>query len=481
MDMEIDFSGVLAYMHTEISLISVIVIAFLYDLFAGKRGRKVFHPFVCILMLLFIAANIVPFPEGEGELFGGMYLYTPVYGIVKSILAIGTLIVFLQSDAWLSREDTSFKRGEFYVLTLSTLLGMYFMISAGHFLMFFIGMELATVPMACLVAIDKYRHNAAEAGAKFILTALFSSGLMLYGISFFYGTAGTLYFSDMASRIDGSALQIMSLVFFFAGLGFKISLVPFHLWTADTYQGAPTNVTSYLSVISKGAAAFTLMVVLVKVFGNMAGQWQLMLYIVIVLSITVANLFAIRQKDLKRFLAFSSISQAGYIMLAVISGTPYGMTSLIFYVLIYMVANLAAFGVISSVEQHSGGKVGMDDYNGLYRTNPKLAVTMTLALFSLAGIPPFAGFFSKFFIFASAFEEGFHVLVFIALINTVISLYYYLLVVKAMFITPNDSPIPAFRSDAGTRISLVLCLAGVLVIGLASAVFDGIGLFSFGL
>ena len=457
--MEIDFSGVLTYMHTEISLIAVIVIA----------------------MLLFIAANIFPFPQTDGEVFGGMYLYKPVYGIVKSILAIGTLIVFLQADTWLRREDTSFKRGEFYVLTLSTLLGMYFMISAGHFLMFFIGLELASVPMACLVAFDKYKNNSAEAGAKFILSALFASGLMLYGISFFYGTAGTLYFNDMVSRIDGSALQIMAMVFFFSGLGFKISLVPFHLWTADTYQGAPTTVTSYLSVISKGAAAFTLMIVLVKVFANMVAQWQLLLYIVIVLSITVANLFAIRQKDLKRFLAFSSISQAGYIMLAVISGTPYGMTSLIFYVLIYMVANLAAFGVISAVEQHSGGKVGMDDYNGLYRTNPKLAVTMTLALFSLAGIPPFAGFFSKFFIFASAFEEGFHVLVFIALINTVISLYYYLLVVKAMFITPNESPVPAFRSDTSTRISLVLCLAGVIALGLASTVFDGINLYTFGL
>lgn len=479
--MEIDFSGVLTYMHTEISLIAVIVIAFLYDLAAGAKGRSFFHSFMCILMLLFIAANIFPFPKTDGEVFGGMYLYKPVYGIVKSILAIGTLIVFLQADTWLRREDTSFKRGEFYVLTLSTLLGMYFMISAGHFLMFFIGLELASVPMACLVAFDKYKNNSAEAGAKFILSALFASGLMLYGISFFYGTAGTLYFNDMASRIDGSALQIMAMVFFFSGLGFKISLVPFHLWTADTYQGAPTTVTSYLSVISKGAAAFTLMIVLVKVFANMVAQWQLLLYIVIVLSITVANLFAIRQKDLKRFLAFSSISQAGYIMLAVISGTPYGMTSLIFYVLIYMVANLAAFGVISAVEQHSGGKVGMDDYNGLYRTNPKLAVTMTLALFSLAGIPPFAGFFSKFFIFASAFEEGFHVLVFIALINTVISLYYYLLVVKAMFITPNESPVPAFRSDTSTRISLVLCLAGVIALGLASTVFDGINLYTFGL
>ena len=236
---------------------------------------------------------------------------------------------------------------------------MYLMVGAGNFLLFFIGMELASVPMACLVAFDKYKHHSAEAGAKYILCALFASGLMLYGISFFYGTTGTLYFDDMAARITGSPLQIMAMVFFFAGLGFKISLVPFHLWTADTYQGAPTTVTSYLSVVSKGSAAFVLMTVLMKVFGPMIGQWQTLLYAVTVLSITVANLFAIRQKDLKRFLAFSSISQAGYIMLAVIGGSAFGMTSLVFYVLVYMAANLAVFGVVSTVEQHSGGKVGI--------------------------------------------------------------------------------------------------------------------------
>ena len=476
-----DFSGILIYMRPEIALMAAIVIAFLYDLIAGSKARKFFNLLVCTVMLACIAACVISFPREPGEIFGGMFSYEPVHNVLKCILAIGTLIVFLQADKWLGREDTEFKRGEFYVLTLSTLLGMYFMISAGHFLMFFIGMELASVPMACLVAFDKYRHNSAEAGAKFILSALFASGLMLYGISFLYGTCGTLYFSDMPAHLDGSALQVMALVFFFAGLGFKISLVPFHLWTADTYQGAPTAVTSYLSVISKGSAAFVLMAVLVKVFAPMVEQWQTILWVLIVLSITVANLFAVRQQNLKRFLAFSSISQAGYIMLAVISGTPFGMTSLIFYVLIYLAANLAAFGVISTVEQNSDGKVSMADYNGLYRTNPKLAVVMTLALFSLAGIPPFAGFFSKFFVFASAFEEGFHVLVFIALINTVISLYYYLLVVKAMFINPNDSPVAAFRSDCSTRISLMLCLAGVLLLGIISSVYDGINLFSFGL
>ena len=169
------------------------------------------------------------------------------------------------------------------------------------------------------------------------------------------------------------------------------------------------------------------------------------------------------------------------ILLAVIGGTPFGMTSLVFYVLVYMAANLAVFGVLSAVEQHSGGRVSLEDYNGFSRTNPRLALLMTLALFSLAGIPPFAGFFSKFFVFAAAFSGGFHLLVFIALVNTVVSLYYYLLIVKAMYIMPGDALIAAFRSDRYTRVSLALCMAGVLLLGIVSAVYDGINAFAFGL
>lgn len=269
----------------------------------------------------------------------------------------------------------------------------------------------------------------------------------------------------------------MAFVFFFAGMGFKISLVPFHLWTADVYEGAPTAVTSYLSVISKGSAAFVLMTILTKVFAPMTAQWQEVLFWVTIASITIANLFAIRQQNLKRFMAFSAISQAGYIMLGVIGGSAMGMTALVYYVLVYLAANLGVFAVISIVEQRSN-KVDINDYNGLYRTNPKLAFIMTLGLFSLAGIPPFAGFFSKFFIFMAAFNSGFHLLVFIALINTVVSLYYYLLIVKAMYINPNEEPIPAFRSDGYTKLSLALCTLGIIALGIASCIYQGIDKFA---
>ena len=465
-------------MRPELSLITVTVVLFLYDLIAGENGRKYFQPLACLLLLAHIGFNLIPTNE-TGETFGGMYLYTPMTSIIKSILSVGTLIVVMQSDTWLKREDTRFKRGEFYVLTLFTLLGMFFMISSGNFLMFVIGLELASIPMACMVAFDKYKHHSAEAAAKYILSAMFSSGLMMYGISFIYGTTGTLYFADVVAGLTGTPLQIMALVFFFSGLGFKLSLVPFHLWTADAYEGAPTNVTAYLSTISKGAAAFTLFVVLSKVFAPMIEVWQEILYWTIVASITIGNLFAIRQNNMRRFLAFSSISQAGYLMLGVIGGDAIGMTSMIYYILVYMAANLAVFGVVSIIEQRTdGGSINITDYNGLYKTNPKLSLVMTLALFSLAGIPPFAGFFSKFFIFMAAFSAGFKVLVFIALLNTVISLYYYLLVIKAMYITPNDNPITAFKSDCYTRISLALCLIGILAIGLFGGIFDSLTFFA---
>ncbi|MDR2233201.1 MAG: NADH-quinone oxidoreductase subunit N [Tannerella sp.] len=467
-------------MHSEISLILVIFIMFFFDLFASGKARNFFPHLMVALMGLQVLYLLIPV-NLDVEIFGGMYRSNFLINCVKIMLAFGTIIVLMQSNIWLKRDDTRHKQGEFYTLLLFTLLGMFFMVSSGNFLVFVIGLELATIPMACLIAFDKYKHISAEAGAKFILSAMFSSGVMMFGISYLYATTGTLYFNDMVGHLTGTPLQIMALVFFFAGLGFKLSLVPFHLWTPDVYQGAPTNVTAYLSVVSKGAAAFALMIIFIKVFAPMIEIWQEMLFWVIIASITIANLFAIRQKNLKRFFAFSSISQAGYIALGIISADANGMAAMLFYILVYLFANLAVFGVISVIEQKSGDNVGREDYNGLYKTNPRLSLIMTLALFSLGGIPPFAGFFSKFFIFMTAFEAGFELLVFIAIVNTVISLYYYLLVVKAMYITPNDAPIAPFKSDPYTRISLIVCLAGILLLGFLSSIYEGIRMVSNGL
>ena len=298
---------------------------------------------------------------------------------------------------------------------------------------------------------------------------------MLYGLSFIYAATGSLYFDDVLARLTVGPLTILGLAFFFSGLGFKISLVPFHFWTADTYQGAPTAVTGYLSVISKGAATFTLMAILMKVFSPVVEYYEYMLYIVIVLTITIGNLFAIRQNELKRFMAFSSISQAGYIMLAAIGSSNMGVSALMYYVLVYVVANMSVFTVINVVETRGAGTTKMSCYNGLYQTNPKLAFLMTLALFSLAGIPPFAGMFSKFFVFMAAAQQGSflaYLVVFIALVNTVVSLYYYLLIVKAMYIIPTDKPLPTFKSDFNTKLALAICTVGIVLFGVCSCIFD---------
>lgn len=466
-------------MRPEVSLLCIYLVIFLYDLISTGHYRRMFHPLVCISTLVLVVLTLSD--RSSFTLFGGMYESNSIIVFMKAILAFGSMLVILQANRWLTSSTTFYKQGEFYILLLSTLLGMYFMISARHFLLLFVGIELASLPLACLVAFDKYSHNSAEAGIKYILTSMFSSAMMLYGVSFLYGTTGTLYFADMGNLLAGTPMQVFALVMFFTGMGFKISLVPFHMWTADSYQGAPTSVTAYLSVISKGAAVFTLFIVLVKVFGQMMEQWQTIIYITSLASITVANLMALKQSVLKRFMAFSSISQAGYIMLAVIGGNAGGMTAMVFYVIVYIVANMAVFAIIEAIEWQTGDTVKRETCNGLYKSNPKLAFIMTLALFSLAGIPPFAGFFSKFFVFMSAFGSGFHILVFIALLNTVISLYYYLLIVKAMYMKESNNALPRIKSDPYTRASLTICVVGIILCGICSFIYSGIDKIAFGL
>ena len=461
----------------EALLVLALIIVFFADFCLTKSERKT-SVLGKLTAALLLCQTIMLTTVAPAEAFGGMYVASQAAQVMKLILTFGTFIVVVMAEPWLEREASKYA-GEFHLLVLSTLLGMYIMMSSGSFLLFFLGLETASVPMACLVAFDKWKKKSAEAAAKYILVATFSSGVMLYGISFIYAATGTLYFNDVANALGNrymfTPLQLMGLVFFFSGLAFKLSLVPFHFWTADTYEGAPTPITGYLSVCSKGAAAFAALVILAKAFGPMIDYWEYMLYVVIVLSITIANLFAIRQSELKRFMAFSSISQAGYIMLAVIGGSQMGMTSLMYYVLVYIVANMAVFTVISTVEQNNGGATQMSSYDGLYQTNPKLAFLMTLALFSLAGIPPFAGMFSKFFVFMAAAEQGSfwaYFVVFVALVNTVVSLYYYLLIVKAMYIKPCDSPLPTFKTDVNTRVALALCTAGIALFGICSCLYD---------
>ena len=467
-----------ALMRHELLLTVAALLILTAEIFAGSKSRKSVSLFSIVLFAVITIAGFLPSPAGT--LFGGMYEVNNTRLAMKNILNIGALLVLIQSVTWLNKAENQDKISEYFILIISTLAGMNFMISAGHFLMFYLGLELATIPIAALAAYDRYNNKSAEAGIKLILISSLSSGVLLYGLAMIYGTTGTLYFNEVAQLFESKNLQILGFIFFFAGMAFKISIVPFHLWTADVYEGAPVNITSYLSVISKGAAIFIFIIILFTVFPVIIATWQKTIYISAVLTMTIGNLFAIRQQNLKRFLAFSSISQAGYILLGLIGGNQLGMASVIYYILVYIFSNLAVFGVVAAIS-NARGKENIDEYNGLYQTNPGLSLIMLLGLFSLAGIPPFAGFFGKFFLFTAAAEKGFYLLVTIALLNTIISLYYYLLVVKAMFINKSDNPIEKFRSDFPTRLALGICIAGIVITGFASIIFEVIKNMSFGI
>ena len=463
-------------MRHEIVLTAALMIILIAEL--STENKK---SIVNLSLILMVAATVIGFiPSHEGTLFGGMYQTNHMKVLMKNILNVGTMILFFQVADWIKKPEYHNKISEFYMLILSTLIGMNFMISSGHFLLFYLGLELATIPIAALAAYDRSKNISAEAGIKLILSSALSSGIMLYGISMLYGTLGSLYYGDIATLNMDTPLQVMAFIFFFAGMGFKISLVPFHLWTADVYEGAPVNVASYLSVISKGAAVFILSILLYTVFYSIAPMWKHLLYAIAIVTMTVGNLFALRQKNLKRFLAFSSIAQAGFILLGMIDGSSLGMAAILYFVLIYIFTNLGAFGVVSAISAATG-KEHIDDYNGLYSTNPKLSLLMMLSLFSLAGIPPVAGFFGKFFLFTAAAHSGYYWLVFIAVINATISLYYYLLVVKAMFINKSDEPIAYFKSSLTTRVGLAMCLVGIFAVGLFSPIYEYIRLFSVGM
>ena len=464
-----NFSNFLLMRH-EILLLAIIMILLIGEIFIHKdKKSSIIH---LAIFLFGIHTAIGFFEIEESSLFGGMFRTNDMIHFFKNVLNVGVLILLLQSADWLKEKIFSENRGaEFFILMFSSLLGMYFMISAGDFLMFYLGLELSTLPVAALAAYETTKRISSEAGIKLILSAALASGVSLFGISMLYATSGSIYFDSIAEVITSSNLTILGMLLFFAGLGFKISLVPFHFWTADVYEGAPISVASYLSVISKGAAVFILMILLFTVLKPLMHVWENVIYVIAIATMFIGNLFALRQQNMKRFLAFSSIAQAGFILLGLITGTQLGTATIVYFVMIYIFSNLAAFGVVQAISLQTG-KENMDDYEGLYRTNPNLSLIMMLALFSLAGIPPVAGFFGKFFLFTAAASEGYYFLVFLAVVNVTISLYYYLLVIRAMFLRKSENAIPYFKNKLYMRLGLIITVIGILVIGLYSPLYN---------
>ena len=447
-------------------LIAVIIFILLFIKIGKGLKNSSLLTLVQVLLFINVVAGFVF--QSEGSLFSGMFYTNGIVAFQKSILSIAVFLISLLCTDWLKK---SANLPEFFMLMLSALLGMFFMISSGNLLMFYLSLELSTIPVAALANFDLEKRISSEAAMKMILSSAFSSGILLFGISLIYGATGTINFSELPQALNSAPLQILAFVFLVSAFGFKLSVVPFHLWTADVYEGSPIAVTSFLSVVSKGSMAFIFITALYKVFQPLSDVWYNMIMVLSLATMIIGNLFALRQQNIKRFLAFSSIAQVGFILLGMSNNDALGTTSVTYFVLIYVFSNLAAFGVASIISSHTG-KENINDYKGLYQTNPFLSWTLALALFSLAGIPPTAGFFGKLFLITAGATKGNYWFITMAALNLVVSLYYYLRVVRAIFMDKNEQPIEKIRGSGAVNFGLAICVAGILLVGVVSSTYN---------
>jgi NADH-quinone oxidoreductase subunit N len=337
--------------------------------------------------------------------------------------------------------------------------------------MLYLGLEMSTIPIAAMSNFNLKQQRSSEAGIKLILSSAFSTGIMLFGISLLYGAVGNLSFTSVIANLHPNTLTLFAFSFILAGFAFKMSIVPFHMWTADVYEGSPIGVTNFLSVISKGSVIFVFLTVLYTLFGGMKEAWLLGISILSILSMTVGNLFALRQQNAKRFLAFSSIAQVGFVLVGVAGASTTGSASVVYFVLIYLLSNIAAFGVIGAMADTTGSE-SLQSFKGLYKSNPFYALIMAVALFSLAGVPPIAGFFGKLFLLTAGMKSGLYVLMGFAGVNLVLSLYNYLRVVKYMFIDEAETPLAPLDRNRQLTTALYVCLIGLIVIGFVTPVYD---------
>lgn len=449
----------------ELALAAFIFLLLIIKLGKNRSNESYLNIINCLLLLNLIAGF---FWNRQGVLFNEMYRTNSLIILEKNILNLGLFIISLQAYSWLKEHKHT---PEFYMLLLSAMMGMFFMLSGGNLLMFYLGLELSTIPLAAAANFDLTKRRSSEAAMKLIFSSAFSSALLLFGISMIYGATGTLTFSELPQHIIGAPLLLFAFILVLAGFAFKISAVPFHLWTADVYEGAPVAVTSFLSVISKGAVLFVLVSVLFTVFKPIATAWYNMLFILSLLTMLIGNLFAIRQNNFKRFLAFSSIAQVGFILVGISGSSQAGAASVVYFVLIYVFSNLAAFGVVAVVHAATE-KEDISDYKAFYKTNPVLSWVLTIALFSLAGVPPTAGFFGKYFLLFAGAAKGNYLLISLAALNLVISFYYYLRIVKVIFMDSNQQPLKRVSVPLMPRLSLIACMLGVIGVGFVGWIYS---------
>jgi NADH-quinone oxidoreductase subunit N len=452
----------------EIYLTAAVCVLLLADVFYGEKRRN-FTSTLTLLLLAGGAAVTVFFANVDQRivLFGDSYVADPLAVMLKLFGFLTIALALLYSRQYLERRGMN--RGEYYVLSLTSLLGIFVMVSANSLLTVYIGVELMSLSLYALVAFDRENGTAAESAMKYFVLGAIASGVLLYGMSLIYGLNGTLSLDDLASKAAGepSLGVILGLVFIVVGVAFKFGAVPFHMWVPDVYHGAPTGVTLFLSTVPKIASFAFAFRLLAHGMGSVGASWQDMLAPLAVLSMVFGNVVAIAQTNLKRLLAYSAIGNVGFILLGFVAGTDAGYEAALYYTVAYVLMTLGSFGVITLASRQGFEAENLDDYRGLHKRDPLLALVMMMLMFSTAGIPPFIGFWAKFNIFQALWISGHVWLIIIGAAASVIGVFYYLRVVKLMYFdAPGDLPSgPA--ADRTVRAVLALNGFAVLALGIA--------------
>jgi NADH-quinone oxidoreductase subunit N len=455
----------------EIFLFLWAILILILDFF-WKRGKQNLGYLALIGVAITMFLSLI---SKNGVLFGGMFLADSFSSFFNFIfLFCGFLTIFSSID---SVRKLSSSQGEYFALFLLSLVGMMFLASAGELITLYVALELTTISLYVLAAYLKNDSKSSEAGLKYLILGGISSGILLYGISLIFGLTGTTFLREikmtLITRFLGSGeigpALILSIVFFIAGFGFKLALVPFHMWAPDVYEGAPTPVTAFLSVASKAAGLAAFVRVFFQSFLVFQIDWGLLVAVLASLSMIIGNIIALLQTNIKRMLAYSSIAQIGYILLGVVAATSRGIASVSFYIFVYLFANMGAF-ITAITFSHTTGSDEIKDYAGLSRRSPALAAMMAVFMLSLVGIPPLAGFTGKYYLFSAAIEQGYIWLVVVAILTSVISLYYYVGVVRQMYFQTStvDKPIPM---PIALKVSLIISVIGVLLFGVYPNIF----------
>jgi NADH-quinone oxidoreductase subunit N len=447
----------------EISLVVFAAILIAIDLqIKKKRKEQLAYITFAGLALIFVLTILFNRPEAGSDavIWAGMLRHDQLAFVFRLIFLVGAALTSLLAIEWPSVS----KRGEFYILLVFSTLGMNLMAAAGNLVMLFLSIETASIPLYAMAGFMNDDERSTEAGFKYLLFGAMTSAVMLYGFSLMYGFAGTadIYALADAFKEVPSTPLFASLVLVLVGFGFKISMVPLQFWAPDVYEGAPTPVTGFLSTASK-AAGFSVMVrVLLAVFP--VADWQMILAVVAAVTMTLGNLVAMWQSNIKRMLAYSSIAHAGYILMALAAGTEFGVNSMMYYIITYLLTNLAAFGFVIVYYHHSGSDQ-IEDYAGLSRRNAWLAFGMLFTFLSLGGIPPLGGFFAKVLVFSAAVQANLVWLAVIGVLNAVVGLYYYLNVLKVVYLKRQPGDEIHMPVNPVHAIVLTVCVIGVVLMG----------------